>query len=118
MQGLKPIARRGVPAGSCGMEEVFGKDGGMDQSNLAPEAVCWVPPILTTTPFLLGCPSGHLFLVLRGLPAQPSPLQWARSPTPSIEGPSHHGTSHRIHPTAAILTPPPSPTVVAELDFV
>ena len=99
------------------MEEGLGEDTGI-QSSLPPKAVCWVPPILTTTPLLLGCPSGHLFLVLRGAPAQPSTLQWARSPTLSIEGPSHHGTSHRVHPTAAILTPPPGKTVIAELDLV
>lgn len=65
-----------------------------------------------------GMPKWTLFLVLRGAPAQPSTLQWARSPTLSIEGPSHHGTSHRVHPTAAILTPPPGKTVIAELDLV
>lgn len=113
MQGLRPIARRGVPAGSCGMRKYLGRMRAWSKATwlLRLSAGCHLP-------FLLGCQSGHLCLVLRGVQAQPSTLQWARSPAPSIEGPSHHGTSHRIHPAAAILTPPPGPTVIAELDFV
>lgn len=79
---------------------------------LAPEIACLVPLILN--PFLLECPSGNLFLVPR--PAQHPKIGWV--PNSQLRGPKPHGTTHRIHASAAVPTPPPGPTVIAELDLV
>lgn len=86
------------------MEEAFRKDKAMVQSSLAPKAACWVPPILTTTPFLLDVQVGGI-RVLKGAPDQPSTLQWARNPAPSIEGPATTGPLTASIPLLRFLLP-------------